>query len=109
MSDSHKPILHEIMEANYTFNLSLTEFAKIAHRSIATFKREFKENYHTTPGKWLTQKRLQHAQLLLNTSKKNVNEIAYDSGFENVTHFSRIFKEKFGFSPLQYRNKKLLQ
>lgn len=106
MSDSCKPYLDEIMELNYTFNLSLAEFAMIAQRSIATFKREFKENYNTTPGKWLTQKRLEHAKLLLNTSKKNVNEIAYDSGFENATHFSRVFKEKFGFSPLQYRKQK---
>jgi AraC family transcriptional regulator, exoenzyme S synthesis regulatory protein ExsA len=103
MNDSLKPSLQEIMESNYTFNLSLTEFARIAQRSLASFNREFRENYHTTPGKWLTQRRLNYAQLLLITSRKNVNEIAYDTGFENVTHFSRVFKEKFGLSPLQHR------
>lgn len=106
MSDCSKPFLQEIMEANYTFNLSLAEFARIAQRSLASFKRDFKENFDTTPGKWLTQKRLDYAQLLLNTCQKNVNEIAYDSGFENVTHFSRVFKEKFGLSPLKYRKQK---
>jgi AraC-like DNA-binding protein len=35
--------------------------------------------------------------------KKNISEIAYDSGFENISHFSRIFKEKYSLSPLQYR------
>ena len=103
MSDQHKPPLPEIMEANFNFNLSLTEFARIAQRSLAAFKRDFIEMYHVSPGKWLSQKRLDHARLLLDTSKKNVNEIAYDSGFESVTHFSRVFKEKFGSSPLQYR------
>ncbi|CAN5280564.1 AraC family transcriptional regulator [soil metagenome] len=106
MSDCHKPLLQEIMEANYTYNLSLTEYARIAQRSLASFKREFTVSFHTTPGKWLTKKRLEHAQLLLKTSQKSVNEIAYDSGFENATHFSRVFKEKFGFSPLQYRKQK---
>ena len=101
--DQHKPSLHEIMEANYTFNLSLAEYARIAQRSLATFKREFVETFRTTPGKWLTQKRLEYAKMLLDTSTKNVNEIAYESGFENVTHFSRVFREKYGLAPLRYR------
>ncbi len=107
MGDNTKPPLQEIMESNYMFNLSLEEFSKISHRSLASFKREFTELFQTTPGKWLTEKRLQHAQMLLQTSKKNVNEIAYDSGFENDSHFSRIFKEKFGIPPLQYRKREL--
>lgn len=106
MSDQVKPPLPEIMEANFMFNLSLTEYARIAQRSLATFKRDFIEIYHTTPGKWLSQKKLEYAQLLLNTSIKNVNEIAYGSGFENATHFSRVFREKFGLAPLQYRKQK---
>jgi AraC-like DNA-binding protein len=105
IQDQHKTPLWEVMEANYMFNLTIVEYARIAQRSVASFKREFREYYHTTPGKWLTHKRLEHAKLLLTTSKKNISEIAYDSGFENISHFSRIFKEKYGASPLQYRNK----
>jgi transcriptional regulator GlxA family with amidase domain len=103
VSDQRKPLLQDIMEANFTFNLSLAEFARIAQRSLATFKRDFIEVFHTTPGKWLSKKRLEYAQQLLDTSTKNVSEIACDCGFENATHFSRVFKEKFGYSPLQYR------
>jgi len=109
ISDCSKPPLHEIMEANYMFNLSLEEFSKIAHRSLASFKREFAELFGITPGRWLAQKRLQYAQMLLQTSEKNINEIAYQSGFENNTHFSRVFKEKFGVAPLQYRKRNLVQ
>jgi AraC-like DNA-binding protein len=101
--DQHKTPLWQIMEANYTFNLTINEFARIAQRSLASFKREFHEYYHTSPGKWLTHQRLEHAKLLLVTSKKNISEIAYDSGFENISHFCRIFKEKYSLSPLQYR------
>ncbi len=92
------------MEANYTFNLSIDQFAKMAERSTATFKREFYDYYHTTPGKWLRKKRLNHARLLLETCNDMVSEIAFDSGFENVSHFSRVFKESFGLSPNSYRN-----
>jgi AraC family transcriptional regulator, exoenzyme S synthesis regulatory protein ExsA len=105
IDDQYKTPLWQVMEANYTFNLAIEEFARIAQRSVATFKREFHEYYHTTPGKWLTQKRLEYAKYLLNTSKKNVSEIVDESGFENLTHFSRIFKEKYGLSPIYYRKK----
>jgi len=107
ISDEYKPLLQDIMDANFTFNLSLAEFARIAQRSLASFKREFFETYHTSPGKWLTQKRLEYANHLLDTGSKNVTEIAYDSGFESASHFSRVFKEKFGLSPLQYRKRSL--
>jgi len=103
LGDFQRPPLHDIMEANFYFNLSIPEYARIAQRSVSTFKRDFEALYRTTPGKWLLQKRLNHARLLLGSSGKNINEIAEDSGFENVSHFSRVFKEKFGMPPLQYR------
>ena len=105
IADQHKTPLWQVMEANYTYNLTIDEFARIAQRSVAAFKREFYEYYHTSPGKWLTNKRLEYAKQLLQLSKKNISEIAYASGFENLSHFSRIFKEKYGLSPLQHRLK----
>jgi len=107
ISDQHKPPLYEIMEANYHFNLSVPEFARLAQRSVTTFKRDFQEHYHTTPGKWLTKKRVDYAKLLLETSEKHIKEITYDSGFESTTHFSRVFKEVHGLSPVHYRKKVL--
>ena len=103
LADQVKPSLSVVMEANYTYNLSLEELARISQRSLTIFKKEFTELFHTTPGKWLIKKRLDYAQRLLTASQKNVTEIAYESGFESVTHFSRVFKEQFGESPLRYR------
>lgn len=103
ISEGNKPHLSEIMSANYTFNLSIPEYARLAGRSLAAFKREFNFTFQTTPGKWLMQKRLEYAKLLLDTSEKNVNEVAEESGFVNPSHFSRAFKDKFGTPPLQYR------
>jgi AraC-like DNA-binding protein len=105
LSESNKPQISDIMEANYTFNLSLAEFARISQRSLASFKREFILQYQTTPGKWLTSKRLEYAVHLLQTSKKSITEITDECGFENGTHFSRIFKQTYQLSPLQYRKK----
>lgn len=91
------------MEANYMFNLSLEEFAKLNHCSLTAFKKKFSEVFSTTPGKWLLEKRLDLAYEKILTSSKSVNDVAAESGFESITHFSRVFKEKFGMSPLQCR------
>ena len=103
MEDENRSSLAEIMEANYTYNLSIAQFARMTGRSVSSFKREFQHFYHTSPGKWLIHKRLEYAKHLLETSKKNVSEIADASGFENPAHFSRVFKEKTGMAPQQFR------
>ena len=93
----------EIMELNFRYNLSLEEYAKLCHRSLSSFKREFQAHFQESPGKWLLQKRLDHSAALLRNSKMNVTEIAFESGFEDVSHFSRVFKERFHVSPMAYR------
>lgn len=93
----------EVMETNYFYDLKISEFAEIANRSTTTFRRDFEEYYHTTPGKWLTIRRLDKAKLLLKSSDKSISDITFDCGFRNVSHFSRIFKEKFNSSPTKYR------
>ncbi|SDM25122.1 Helix-turn-helix domain-containing protein [Catalinimonas alkaloidigena] len=99
----HKPSLREIMEANFKYNLTLAEFARLTGRSLTAFKREFQQQFQMSPGRWLTQARLHYARHLLETSDWPVNELVLECGFENTSHFSRIFKQHFGTSPLQYR------
>ena len=103
IADAQEQSLATVMDANFTYNISLEEFAKLSHLSLASFKREFKKTFRTTPGKWLVEKRLDYANRLIVTSSKRINDIAFESGFENNAHFSRVFREKFGSSPLQYR------
>lgn len=103
LTDRSRISLYEVMEANYMYNLALSDYARIACRSLATFKREFTTVFDTTPGKWLMQKRLSYAQVLLDTTEKSIADIVFESGFENGSHFSRVFKERFGTAPLNYR------
>jgi AraC-like DNA-binding protein len=100
---SDAPPLSQIMEANFCYNLALEDFAKLSHRSLSTFKRDFRKYYNQSPGKWLLQKRLEYSAVLLKNSALNVSQAAFDSGFEDLSHFSRAFKEKFGTSPANYR------
>lgn len=97
------PSIAEIMEANFRYNLCLEEYARLCHRSLSSFKREFQLQFQQSPGKWLLRRRLEHSAALLRNSSMNVTEIAFESGFEDVSHFSRVFKARFGVPPLAYR------
>ncbi|ULQ54907.1 AraC family transcriptional regulator [Flavihumibacter rivuli] len=95
--------IESIMEANFSFKLELEDYAKLCNRSLSSFKRDFSALYQCPPGKWLLEKRLQHAGKLLSTTNKSLADVIFESGFENHAHFTRVFKNKFGLSPLQYK------
>src|SRR4030095_37014 len=105
LSQKDQPSIEEIMQNNFTFNLTLADYAKLACKSVPTFNREFKRIFKDTPAKWILKKRIALASELLENSNLNIGEICYECGFENQTHFSRVFKEKTGTSPLQFRTK----
>jgi AraC-like DNA-binding protein len=78
------PSLSQIMEANFCYNLSLEDFAKLSHRSVSTFKREFRKYYKQPPGKWLQQKRLEYSAVLLKNPAFNVSQVALDCVYHPV-------------------------
>lgn len=98
-----KPSIREIMEDNYLFNLKLEDYARLCGRSLTAFKDEFKQLYELPPGRWLASRRLEHARNLLLNTDQPVSAIAFQSGFQNTTHFVKVFKEEFGKPPHSYR------
>lgn len=103
LADGNVAPVWEIMEANYMYNLKLSEYAQLANRSLSAFKREFVAFYGTTPGKWLAEKRIARAKAQVETTQKPISEIAFENGFANSAHFSRVFKDRYGISPVHYR------
>lgn len=91
--------LKAFMEENFRFNLSLNRFAYLTGRSLSGFKRDFEKLYNTTPAKWLQQKRLDEAYFLLKEKKERTSEVYAEVGFEDLSHFSYVFKKHFGISP----------
>jgi AraC family transcriptional regulator, exoenzyme S synthesis regulatory protein ExsA len=97
------PSVPAIMEANFHHNLSLEVFAQMCHRSLSSFKREFRMHYGMSPGRWLLERRLECSAHLLRTTNLSLTEIVFECGFEGSSHFSRAFKEKFGQPPSAFR------
>ena len=97
--------IRQVMDAHFSFRLKIADYAKLSCKSVSTFKREFRRQYNESPARWLVKKRVELAKdRLLNTSLP-VSDISMECGFENPNHFSRVFKEKTGASPLQFRQK----
>lgn len=95
--------LEKYMEAHFMYNLPLERFAFLTGRSLTTFKSDFKKIFRNTPGKWLTEKRLQLAHHKLSTENLKVTDVYQSVGFENLSHFSFAFKRAFGYGPSAVR------
>jgi len=97
------PAIPAIMEANYHHKLPLEAFAQMCHRSLSSFKRDFRKHYGTSPGRWLIERRLDRSVSLLQTTRLSITEVMLECGFVDSSHFSKAFKERFGRPPSAYR------
>ena len=108
LTDTSRPSLQQIMEKNFCFNLRLEDYAELTHRSLSSFKREFQQLYKEPPGKWLLKRRVHHAANLIVNSDQILTQVAFESGFEDLSHFSRAFKSIMGCSPSDYKKTVLI-
>jgi AraC-like DNA-binding protein len=104
LQSSNDVQLKQIMMDNYPYNLKLEEYATLANMSLSTFKRNFKSVFNESPGRWIANKKITLATQFLKNSNKTVSEIAYDCGFEDPSHFIKVFKKHENLTPLAYRN-----
>ncbi len=97
--------LTDFMERHYMFNMTLDRFGYLTGRSLATFRRDFKKAFNTTPQKWLTEKRLKLAYHQIAELQRKPIDVYLEAGFENLSHFSFAFKNQFGYPPNTLLNK----
>ena len=72
--------------------------------SYATFRRAFRHHTGLAPNQYLLNLRIQKAKALLSNSRMPVQEIAVATGFDSIYYFSRMFKQKTGMAPIQWRS-----
>jgi AraC-like DNA-binding protein len=93
--------LVSFMQRNFMFNMSLEKLGYLTGRSLSTFNRDFRKLFNVSPQKWLTDKRLELAYYHLTDKRKKPTEVYLEVGFEDLSHFSFVFKKKYGISPNQ--------
>lgn len=99
--------MKDIIDDRYSDpNLSLQSIASILKMSTAHISKMFRDREQVPINEYITDVRLNHARLLLESSDYTVNEIMERIGFSNQSYFFRLFKKKYGTTPKEYRTKK---
>ena len=88
--------------AHYDRPIDICRFAIENGYSPDYFRRIFKKVTNKTPVEYLTEYRLKQAKKLLSSRLYTVQEVCYMVGYENVSYFSKLFKQKEGASPSAY-------
>ena len=79
------------------------EIAQSVNLSEGSLQSGFKNLFNCTVNQFIVDLRLNKAIDLLDNSEYNISEITYELGIKSKSYFSKVFKAKFGVSPLKYR------
>ncbi|MGL4977042.1 MAG: helix-turn-helix domain-containing protein, partial [Cetobacterium sp.] len=86
-------------------NLSINHLKDVFGYNKNAFLQLFKQNFGLCPSKYIVNRKLEYASVLLLETKLSVTEIALKLNFSNSSKFSLSFKNKFLYTPLQFRKK----
>jgi AraC-like DNA-binding protein len=93
----------EFVEAHLDRPISVADLARWTDCSASTVRRQFQETLKLPPYEWILNLRIQRAQRLVATTTLRIREVAAQVGFEDAFQFSRIFKQRTGRSPREFR------
>lgn len=93
----------EYMNLHFHKQVSLSEVAALTNMAESAFSRFFKARTGMTFVESMNEIRLGHASRMLIETTQSVAEIAYESGFNNISNFNRIFKKKKGCTPKEFK------
>ena len=93
----------EFIEQNYSSPLTLQQLSASVSMSPKYFCRFFSEMTHQTPMDYLNRQRIEEACYQLSTTDDSITEIAYRTGFNDLSYFIRTFRKYKGTTPGKYK------
>ena len=93
----------QFIEEHHTEDLTLSQVAQAVHTSVFYFCKLFKKATDINFTEFVSRTRVEKAKNLLLNPNLRVSEIAYEVGFQSLTHFNRVFKKIVGRSPTEFR------
>lgn len=107
-ADSRKRAIEDVLriiEKEYEKDLSLDYLSKSVHLSASYLSHTFKKATGVSVVKYITQYRMEKAKYLLDQSNYKINDVYKMVGFSDMSYFGLTFKQSFGLTPKQYREK----
>jgi two-component system response regulator YesN len=107
-ADSRKRAIEDVLriiEKEYEKDLSLDYLSKSVHLSASYLSHTFKKATGVSVVKYITQYRMEKAKYLLDQSNYKINDVYKMVGFSDMSYFGLTFKQSFGITPKQYREK----
>ena len=97
----------EYMMKNFRKNITVAELADITHLSKSYFMSCFRRSAGVSAVEYLIQLRINAACEALLSTEKQISEIAFSCGYDNLSNFNRQFKRVAGCSPNEYRKQSI--
>jgi AraC-like DNA-binding protein len=98
-------IIYKHINSNFKNHISLEEIADKVSMTVPAFCRFFKKATGKTFTKMVNEYRVVHATKLLSESTMTITDVCFECGFNNFSHFNKLFNEFTGKSASAYRNK----
>lgn len=92
-----------IFRTNIDQDIAMEKVAEELNVSYAWFRKAFKAYTGIAPNQYLLQLKIEKAKMFLSDNSRSIKEIAFSLNFESAFYFSKLFKEKTGASPEQFR------
>jgi len=102
LSASERARLTSYVHAHLDRNLSLIDLAALLGMTPRRFSARFANAFGTTPHRYLVQQRLLQGARLLESTRRDIAEIALGVGFSSQSHFTLAFRRAFGQTPRRY-------
>lgn len=97
-------IIFKYVNENFTQHITLDEIADKVSMTVPAFCRYFKKVTGKTFTKLVNEYRVVHATKLLTESQLSITDVSFECGFNNFSHFNKLFKEFTGKSASKYRS-----
>jgi AraC-like DNA-binding protein len=91
------------IEANLADTISLQQLSSVAGTSVSTLQRMFRQTFRKSPVDYIIHRRFEKARELLEHTNLTITEITYQVGFSDSSYFAYQFKQRFSFTPGQFR------
>ena len=104
-SDSDSGHFMNVVYENIFNDISVEMLAEQTNRSLTSFKKEFKRLFNAPPHRWIIEQRLDRAKIMLSSTSRTVSEIGAECAFANISHFIKLFKQRYHETPASFRRR----